>query len=101
MLNAIIAILCGLILLSGAVKAFRGIAKALRPIEGILGLIALVLGIIGILGGLSLMAITLILAGLILAVSLIPSLSGAAKALAPFRVVIGLVALIVGIIGLL
>jgi hypothetical protein len=101
MFNGILLILCGLILLSGAIPAFRGIANALRPIEGILGLIALILGIIGIFGGIGLTTITLILVGLILAVSLVPALRGAAKALAPFRTIIGVIALIIGIIALL
>ena len=98
MLYPIIAILCGSLLLS---SFFPKIAKALKPIEGILGLAALVLGVISILGGLNLLNVTLILAGIILAVSLVPSLGKAAGTLAPMRTVLGIIALVVGVIGLL
>lgn len=98
MLYPIIAILCGSLLLS---SFFPKIAKALKPIEGILGLIALVLGVISIFGGLNLLNVTLILAGIILAVNLAPALGKAASALAPMRTVLGIVALVVGVLGFL
>lgn len=97
MLYSVILILCGLLLLS---SFFPKIAKTLKPIEGILGLAALILGIISFIGGLSLLNVTLILAGIILAVSLVPSLGKIASALAPMRTVLGIIALVVGVFGL-
>jgi hypothetical protein len=103
MIEGIIGILAGLLLLS---EAIRGpLVRPLLPFQTVIGVIALVAGILNFL---SLFGIALILAGLILAVkalsgvpSLGPSLVRAGRALDPFRLIIGLIVLILGIAALL
>jgi hypothetical protein len=99
----IVGILAGLLLLSGAIRG--PIIRSLMPFETVIGVIALVAGILNFL---SLFGIVLILAGLILAVSALSSvpsigtsLARAGDALQPFRLILGLVVLILGVVSLI
>jgi hypothetical protein len=103
MIEAIVAILAGLLLLS---EAIRGpIIRNLQPFQTVIGVIALVAGILNFL---SLFGIVLILAGLILAINALAGvpaigdgLTRAGRALNPFRLIIGIVVLILGIAALI
>jgi hypothetical protein len=111
MLEALIAILCGLILAARLIPALKGAARVLDPVGGILGVIAFVLGLLGVLaalgifssglGGFPLLALTLLLAGFILGARLIPAFSGLKNSLDPVGGIIGLFAVVLGIIALL
>ena len=106
MLEAIVAILAGLLLLA---DLFRGAGQrmigTLRPFQVVIGVIALVVGILHLA---SVFGIALLLAGLILAVSALESvprigseLARAGRALAQLRILIGIVVLVLGIMALL
>lgn len=105
MLEAITAILAGLLLLA---DAFHGktqqLIGSLRPYEVVIGVVAVVLGILHIL---SLLGIALLLAGLILAMSALQGiprlgddLARAGRALSQVRTLIGVVLLVFGILAL-
>ena len=105
MLEAIVAILAGLLLLA---ELFRGegqrIIGTLRPFAVVIGVVALVIGVLHIA---SVFGIALLLAGFILAVSALEAiprvgneLARAGRALAPIRVVVGIVVLVLGVISL-
>lgn len=108
MLEAIISIIGGLLLLSPLVKASSPGSRLLRqmqPFKIVVGIFALVIGIINIL---SLIGLTLIAAGLILAleaISQIPKLGRELKKLgrflSNFQIVIGVLIFIMGLIKLL
>lgn len=105
MVAAIMAILAGLLLLSGVLR--RGsapgkVAAALRPFEVVIGVVALVVGVLNIT---SVIGVALIIAGLALAAEAMTSIPGigdelqrAGNALRGFSAVIGLLVLILGII---
>lgn len=103
MIEGIVGILAGLLLLS---EAIRGpIVRSLQPFQTVIGVIALVAGILNFL---SVFGIVLILAGLILSTSVLSSipsigdgLARAGQALNPFRLIVGLVVLILGIAALI
>lgn len=106
MLDAIVAILAGLLLLA---DHFHGAGQRmignLRPYEVVIGVVALVLGVLNIF---SVLGIALLLAGFILAVSALQAiprvgaeLARAGRALAQVRTLIGIVVLILGVMGLL
>jgi hypothetical protein len=111
MVTIVIAILAGLVLLSGVLDKVPGIGPSLQrfagwlvPFEAALGVIAIILGILELL---SLEGILLILAGLVLAVTALrtipsvgPSLGRLGSALAEFRYVLGVILLAVGILDL-
>jgi cadmium resistance protein CadD (predicted permease) len=111
MITAIVAILAGLVLLAGRLGAVPGIgpglekfARWLLPFEVVIGVVALVVGILELL---SLEGILLILAGLVLAISALrsipsigPWLGRMGNALLPFRVIIGVIILVVGLLDL-
>ena len=107
-LVALVAIMAGVLLLADSLGKFRGLdalIRALKPYETVIGVVALVTGILALF---SLLGIALILAGLLLATNAlvtVPRVGGelgtAAKALAPFSVLIGAAVLILGIIRLL
>lgn len=101
MLEAIIAILCGLILGARLIPALGGASRTLAPFGGILGVVAIVLGVLGLLGGFGWLALVLLLAGLILGAQVIPQLSGMAATLNPVGGVIGLVAIVLGVLAIL
>lgn len=108
MLVSLLAIVCGLLLLAdffAGVKGFDRAVRALRPFTTAFGVAALVVGILSLFSALG---IVLILAGLILAsgaVGTIPrvgaSIRRAGRALAGARVVIGILALVIGIMQLI
>src|SRR5574341_2651435 len=105
MITIIVAILAGLLLLSGSLRKVPGIgpslesfARWLTPFDVVIGVVAIVLGVLELL---SLEGILLILAGLVLAMSALrsipsigPSLGRLGNALADFRVVIGVIILL-------
>lgn len=105
MLDAIVAILAGLLLLADLFTgAGQRMITNLRPYEVVIGVAALVLGVLGIT---SLLGIALLLAGFILAVSALQSiprvgsdLARAGRALAPARTLIGIVVLVLGVMAL-
>ncbi len=98
MFNAIIAILVGLVLLAPWLPGKLG--SSLGQIGGFLGVIALILGVLSIFGGFSWFALVMILGGIILAAALIPALSKMAGTLKPIGGIVGVVALVLGILGL-
>ena len=108
MIGALIAILAGVLLLADSLGKFRGLdalVRTLRPYQTVIGILALTWGIFHIF---SLLGIVLILSGIILganALVTVPKVgddfSGAARALAPFAVIIGAAALIFGFLRLL
>ena len=106
MLEAIVAILAGVLLLA---DLFHGkgqnLINALRPYEVVIGVVAVVIGILHLA---SLLGISLILAGLILAVSALQSiprvgddLARAGRSLAQVRTLIGIVVLVLGVLAIL
>jgi hypothetical protein len=112
MITVVVAILAGLVLLSGALRNVPGIGPSLEKFAGwlsafdvVIGVIAIVLGVLELL---SLEGILLILAGFVLAVSALrsipsvgPPLGRLGNALAEFRLIIGIVLLLVGLLDLL
>jgi len=111
MVTIVVAILVGLVLLTGVLHKVPGIGSALErfagwlvPFEVVLGVIAIVLGILELL---SIEGILLVLAGVVLAVSALrtipsigPSLGRLGNALAEFRYVLGVILLAVGLLDL-
>ncbi len=112
MITILIAILAGILLLSGAFRNIPGIGPSLErfaswlaPFGVVIGVVAIVLGVLELL---SLEGILLVLAGLVLAVSAVrtipsvgPSLGRLGNALAEFRYPIGVVVLALGLVDLL
>lgn len=108
MLAAALAIVCGLLLLAdffAGVKGLNRAVAALRPFTTVFGVAAIVVGILSLLSALG---IVLILAGLILAISAVatipkvgPPLRRAGRALAGARIVIGILALVIGVVTLI
>jgi hypothetical protein len=112
MITVVVAILAGLVLLSGALRNVPGIGLSLEKFAGwlsafdvVIGVIAIVLGVLELL---SLEGILLILAGFVLAVSALrsipsvgPPLGRLGNALAEFRLIIGIILLLVGLLDLL
>lgn len=107
MLAAVIAILAGILLLADSLGKFQGmdaLVRNLRPYQTIIGVVALIWGVFHIF---SLLGIVMILAGVILGANALVTVprvgddfSGAAKALAPFGVIIGVAALVFGLMRL-
>ncbi len=112
MITILVAILAGIVLLSGTLGRIPGIgpylqrfANWLAPFGVVIGVVAIVLGVLELL---SLEGILLVLAGLVLAVSAVstipsvgPALGRAGSRLSEFRNVIGVVVLATGVIDLL
>jgi cadmium resistance protein CadD (predicted permease) len=112
MINIVVAILAGLVLLSGILHKIPGIGYSLerfagwlRPFDAVIGVVAIVLGILELL---SLEGILLILAGLVLAASALrtipsigPSLGRLANALVEFRLIIGVIILLISLSDLI
>lgn len=111
MITILVAILAGLVLLSGVLQKIPGVGVYLERLAGWLapfgvaiGVVAIVLGILELL---SLEGVLLILAGLVLAVSALrtipsvgPSLGRLGSALTEFRHIIGAVVLALGLVDL-
>lgn len=106
-LSAFVAIVAGLLLLDDRIggKAGARIVGALRPFEVVIGIVALILGVLNLL---SILGITLVLAGLVLSVSSLRTvprvgddLARAGTAVGRYRNIIGVVAVIIAILTLL
>lgn len=111
MITILIAILAGIVLLSGAFRNLPRIgpplerfADALVPYGVVIGVVAVVLGVLEIL---SLEGILLVLAGLVLAVSALraiprvgTSLGRLGTTLSEFRYPIGVIVLVTGLVDL-
>ena len=106
MITYIVAIFAGLALLARWLKGGAArFARWLSQFDVVIGVVALVLGVLGLF---SLLGILLILAGLILSVNALRSIPSVGQALAnlgnaldPFRLIIGVLVLIVGLWDLL
>ena len=108
MLEALTAIIAGFLLLSAfwwrrGAEGRRG--ASLRPVEAIVGLVALIVGLLEIL---SVVGIVLFLAGVTLLIGALrgtgrggPEVARLGDALLPFRALLGLVTLVIGIVLLL
>lgn len=114
-MEAIFAILAGIILLTGLFGVIPALGeyldkfgKFLGGFQGIIGIIALLLGVLHMLDhGLELLNIFLIISGIMLAAGILQSLPMAgeelkklAKFLGGFQTIIGIITLIVGVISL-
>jgi uncharacterized membrane protein HdeD (DUF308 family) len=112
MIEAIMGIIAGLVLLTGVLplipafgKHLEKLAKWLGGFQTIIGIIAIIVGILSIT---SLLGIALVLAGLILAIGILPAipalgkhLEKLAKAVGGFQTIIGIIVLILAIWALL
>ena len=110
MIATLIAILAGVLLLASAWRNIPGIgpwlertANVLSPFDVVIGVVALVLGVLQLL---SLQGLLLILAGLVLAAASprsIPSVGASlgrlGDALAAYRLILGAIILLVGLIN--
>ena len=108
MISILVAILAGLVLMSGVLRNIPGIGMPLDRFAGwlsrfevVIGVVAIVLGVLELL---SLEGILLILAGLALAASALgsipsigPSLGRLGNALLVYRAVIGAIILLIGL----
>lgn len=111
MVTIVVAILAGLVLLTGALQKIPRIGPSLErfagwlvPFEVALGVIAIIVGLLELL---SVEGILLILAGFVLAVSALrtipsvgPALGRFGDALAQFRYILGVILLAVGLLDL-
>jgi hypothetical protein len=104
MIEAIVAILCGLIL---AANVFPGgkIFSALIPFKTLIGIVALVVGVLNIT---SIIGISLIIAGLVLTINSIKTvplvgryLKQIGQVFVKFKTIIGVFLLIIGIIEII
>ncbi len=112
MVTIVVAILAGLVLLTGVLQKVPGIGPPLErfagwlvPFKVALGVIAIIVGLLELL---SLEGILLILAGLVLAVDALrtipsvgPPLARLGGALAQFGYILGIILLLVGVLDLL
>ncbi len=108
----IVNIVAGLVLAMGILPSIPAVGKSLVKVAKWLGRFQTIIGVIAIIVGIlylfSLQAIVAIIAGLILAMGIltsIPAIGGSlvkvAKWLGGFQTIIGVIALIIGILGLL
>lgn len=108
MIEGVIAILAGLLLISPVISGGpvgRRLVAGLTPFDAVIGVVAVVVGVLSMT---SVIGLVLILAGLILAagaLAQVPAvglhLKRAGNALRPFRVVLGIVMLVIGVMTLL
>lgn len=112
MINSVIAIFAGLVLLGSSLRSIPSVGLGLEKFARWLSLFDVAIGVvaivIGILELLSLEGILLIMAGFVLAISALQSipsigepLARVGNALIPFRLLIGAVILIVGVLNVL
>lgn len=104
MIGALIALLAGALLLADSLGKFSGgdkLVRTLRPYQTVIGILALTWGLFHIF---SLLGIVLLLGGIILGANALVTVprvgddfSGAAKALAPFAMIIGGAAVFFGL----
>jgi hypothetical protein len=106
MIGNIIAILAGLVLLAHWLKGSAArLAESVARFDVVIGVVALVIGVLEIV---TIQGILLILAGLILAVNALRSVPSVGETLAkagtsldPFRMIIGILVLAVGLVNLI
>ncbi|HUT27115.1 MAG TPA: hypothetical protein VMW85_03590 [Methanomassiliicoccales archaeon] len=112
---ALVNVLAGLVLaiaflelIPALGKYLVQLAKWLGRFQAIIGVIAIILGIVALWDGSELQGIVALIAGLVLAMGILPSipalgrsLERLAKFLGGFQTIIGIIAIIVGIWGLL
>jgi len=114
-LLSVLNIIAGLILAMGILtsipalgKSLEKLAKWLGRFQTIIGVVMIILAIWFMVNGIDLQEIVALIAGLILAMGILPSipafgksLEKLAKWLGRFQTIIGIIAIIAGIIGLL
>lgn len=108
MIESVVAILSGVLLLAELFSRWAPGKKAvgaLKPFQTVIGIVALVIGILHVT---SVTGIALILAGLLLAATALAAvpkvgtyLARAGRALETFRIIVGFIVLVVGLVGLL
>ena len=108
MLSAIMLVVCGLVLLSGAMYVIPAVGKYLDKLGKFLGAFQTVIGIIAIIIGIleitHIEGVSLLIVGLVLAVGILPMVPAIgkhmekfAKWLAAYQIPLGVIALILGI----
>jgi predicted small secreted protein len=110
----VVNITAGLVLAAGIMHSIPGIGKDIAKLAKWLGRFQTIIGVIAIIVGIwyfgdsTLQGIVAIVAGLILALGILPSIPGIGKDIAKlakwlgrFQTIIGVIAIIVGIWGLL
>jgi len=110
----IVNIIAGLVLAAGIMHSIPGIGKDIARLARWLGRFQTIIGIIAIIVGIwyfgdsTLQGMVAIVAGLVLALGILPSIPGIGKDIARlarwlgrFQTIIGIIAIIVGIWGLL
>jgi hypothetical protein len=107
-IEGVVAVLAGLLLLSPIIRgrsAGGKVVDSLAPFDAVIGVVAVVVGLLNIT---SVIGVALIAAGLTLATGALaqvpalgPHLERAGNALRPFRVVLGVVVLVIGVMALL
>ncbi|MBN1677346.1 MAG: hypothetical protein JW880_02290 [Candidatus Thermoplasmatota archaeon] len=115
MLVGLMLVVCGLVLLTGSLylipamgKHLEKLAKFLGGFQGLIGVIAVILAIWDMIdGSVGLANIVLLLVGLMLAASIMSALPAVGKyiakltkALGAFQIIVGIIALILGILEL-
>jgi hypothetical protein len=108
MIEGVVAILAGLLLISPIIPAGSAggrVVDRLAPFDAVIGVVAVVVGVLNIT---SVIGLALIAAGLVLAagaLAKVPAfgkhLERAGKALRPFRVTLGVVVLVIGVMAVL
>ena len=111
MIVEIMNIVAGLVLAMGILPSIPAVGKSLEKVAKWLGGFQTIIGIIAIIVGIwyfGLQGIVAIIAGLILAIGILPSIpavgksiEAVAKWLGRFQTIIGIIAIIIGIWGLL
>jgi len=112
MIVEIVNIIAGLVLAMGILPSVPAVGKSLVKVAKWLGRFQTIIGIVAIVVGIlylfSLQAIVAIIAGLILAMGIltsIPAIGGSlekvAKWLGGFQTIIGVIAIVIGVLGLL
>jgi hypothetical protein len=110
----VVNIIAGLVLAAGIMHSIPGIGKDIAKLAKWLGRFQTIIGVIAIIVGIwyfgdsTLQGIVAIVAGLILALGILPSIPGIGKDIAKlakwlgrFQTIIGVIAIIVGIWGLI
>lgn len=104
MIEIIILLIAGIMLILPGLNQKSSLAHSILTFETVVGVIALVVGLIHITG---VIGITLIVCGLVLAVSAVAKipkigmhLRSAGQALAKFRMLIGIIAIVMAVVAL-
>ena len=110
MIVEIVNIIAGLVLAAGIVTSLPAVGPSIGKVARWLGGFQTIIGIVAIIVGIlyfGLQGIVAIIAGLILALGILPSIPAVGKSieklakwLGRFQTIIGIIALVIGIIGL-